>query len=109
MTGMHVVMTGRLRWVRSVRHRANDVIHTYPDSQVRKVQRVPWSVGPLPRIANVRIQRNGHHDAAFIVVDPLPARNPSIFLITRLQVFGSGDAVSIVQIKDGVEDWVVVR
>src|SRR5882757_2174130 len=111
MTRTHVVMTWPLppSLPISVGHGIDHVIHAYPDSQVRKIERVPWSIGPLPRIANVRIQRNGHHDAAFIVVDTLPAGNPSVFLITRVQVFGSGDAVSIVQIKDGVEDWVVVR
>src|SRR5579859_140683 len=93
----------------SVRHGVNDVVHADADSQVRKVEWVAWSVGPLPRIANVRIQGNGHHDAAFVVIDAHPARNPAVFLIAAVQVFGSWDAVSIVQIKDGVEDRVVIR
>src|SRR5580700_10579401 len=106
---MHVVMTApppaviSFSWSSSVGHGVNDVIHAYPDSQVRKLQRITWSVGPLPGISNVRIQRNGHHDTALIVIDALPARNLSIFLVARLQVLGSGDAVSIVQIKDGME------
>jgi hypothetical protein len=117
MTWMRVVMTGTAGMVilpvhktgRSVRHGVNDVVHTDPHAQVRKVQWIPWSVGPLPGIADVRIQGNGDHDTAFIVVDTLPARNLSIFFVARVQVLGSGDAVSIVQIKDGVKYGVVVR
>src|SRR5438045_577214 len=60
--------------VRLVRHGVDDVIHPDPDAEGRKLLVIPRVVGPLPRIAQIHVEADRHHDPALVVVDAAPAR-----------------------------------
>ena len=67
-------------------HGVNNVVHADPQAEIGKLQGIARSIGPFPGIANVGIQGNCHHNAAFIVIDALPARDLSVLLIAGDQV-----------------------
>src|ERR1700689_3865215 len=60
-----------------MRHRVNHVIDSDPDSQPRHLLRISWIVCPLPRIADIGIERNHHHQPLLIVVDAHTVRHRS--------------------------------
>src|SRR5438128_9151868 len=58
----------------SVRHRVDDIVYADADAQGGELFRVVGRIRPLPGISHVRIEGDGHHEAAFVVVDASPAR-----------------------------------
>src|SRR5277367_4038244 len=59
----------------SVRHRIDHVIHSNTNREARKLFGIMWSVGPLPRIAQIGVIGDGHHDPSLVVVDSPPMRS----------------------------------
>src|SRR5258708_3307479 len=96
----------------SMGHGVYHVIPSKPYRQVRKLLRIPRRVGPFPRVADVGIEADGHHDAAFVVVDPFPLR-PDAAVAGKLRsvskVLHSRKLEAIVQVVHGVKNRVLVR
>src|SRR2546427_23764 len=64
-----------------VRHRIKNVVDPQAVGLRRRFFRVFRRVRPLPGVAVVLIEAHGHHDAAVIIVNSLPLRHDTIFLI----------------------------
>ena len=64
----------------------------------------------LPGIAQVHVEADGHHQPAFVVIDPAPVRHVAVVLIrpARANVLLAGHLEPVVQIVDGVKDGVLV-
>src|SRR5690348_13202798 len=56
-----------------VRHRINDVVDADSKSKGGEPFWVKGIVGVLPRVAEVHIMTDGHHQSAFVVIDAAPA------------------------------------
>ena len=89
-------------------HGVDDVVDSDANAKLGEFQGVGGFVGPLPGVADVGVEGDGDHDAAFVVVDALPMGDAAVFFVTGAEVFGAGDLEAVVQIEDGVEDGVVV-
>src|SRR5260370_14521955 len=91
-----------------MRHGIDDIIDADLCSKDRVFGWVAGRVEELPRVSKVGVEREGHHDAAFVVVDSLPVSDVAILFVACVQVFGAGDLEAIIEIENGMEDCVVV-
>src|SRR5579871_1776269 len=101
----------------SVAHRlmtqvVDEIIHRDPVSERGPLFRIPRLVGNFPRVAEVHVVANGHHDSPFAVANAAPMRYfPGLALLVsdpRLEILRARHLKPVVQIVDGVENRIVV-
>src|SRR5271170_5596288 len=64
-----------------MRHAVEDVIESHAEGHRGKRLRIVRIVRPLPRIAQVHIVADSHHDSPFVIADGAPLRLIAILLI----------------------------
>src|SRR5579862_1569403 len=64
----------------------------------------------LPRIAQIHVVADGHHDAALVVIDAAPVRLETILFSDAVGVneLLAGDLIAIVEVEDGVKNGAAV-
>src|SRR6516165_6486520 len=64
----------------SMSHRVHDVVDPNPDAQRRESFGIIGVVGVFPRIPQIHVEADRHHQAALVVVDSAPVRHVSVIL-----------------------------
>src|ERR1039457_5361933 len=91
-------------------HGVDHVVHADANPQRRVLFRIPGIVRPLPRIADVGIERHGHHDAVVVVKDAEPMRRGAVAAIPHpaAQRPLAENLVAVVEVVHGVKNRVLV-
>src|SRR5712691_10172082 len=89
-------------------HRVDHVIHAHTYGEPRKLLRIGRVVRPLPSIARVRIEGDGHHDAALVVENASPVAPEPVVFVAPPQKCVTHELETLIQIVDGMKDWITV-
>ena len=92
-------------------HGVNDVVHANTEAECGVLFGVQRIIGVFPRIAEIHVVANGHHEPAVVVVDSAPAGVKTVKFIrsSRANELSAGHLITIVKIVNRVKDWIVVR
>ena len=78
-------------------HRVDYVVYSDPNRQASHLLGILRPIGPLPRIADIGIERNHHHQPVLVVVNSEPVRRGTDRALlafeevgTRLGLIGGG-------------------
>src|SRR6516164_3991529 len=93
-----------------MRHGINDVVHADPDAEGGVFLGVVRSIGPLPGIADVGLEGDGHHQTPAVVIDAAPAVGAGLALVGAAALYRplAGHLVAVVEIVNAVENGVDV-
>src|SRR5581483_7178153 len=99
------------RTITLVRHRVHDIVRHNPKRQCGELLVVTWIIGIFPRVAQIHVVRDGHHQSALIVVDSAPSSFVPVLFIgdAAAQILRPGNLIPVVQIVDRMENRIAVR
>ena len=97
-------------------HGVDDVVDADAKAECGILLGVGGAVGPFPGIANVGVEGDSDHDAAFVVMDGAPVSAFAIVgtlrvigdFVATTKVGGAGNLVAIIEVEEGMKNGVVV-